>query len=174
MSVSLFIASLPYWYSVNIRYLQFWMSYLSQIFWRHSWDVCTLILNNFKFLVCLSVCSLPDFLTKIWLTLDIFSSGWNYEILCVKNLHTVGLWFEALGVLRSKSWRKETPFFVKKWGSIFFNVLIRALLRPQIAIRRRANISCVIFSWFWPLKIEKSEKKLYGHNPLRILNHIGY
>ena len=33
------------------------MSYLSQIFWTHSWAVCTLILNNLKFLVCLSVCS---------------------------------------------------------------------------------------------------------------------
>ena len=30
------------------------------------------------------------------------------------------------------------------------------------------------FSRFWPLKIEKSEEKIYGHNPLRILNHIGY
>ena len=43
----------------------FLMSYLSQIFWRQFWDVCTLILNDFSFLVCLSVCSLPHFLTEI-------------------------------------------------------------------------------------------------------------
>ena len=88
----------------------------------------------------------------------------------------------AISGLRSawiKIWRKQTPTFFKtknqekKWGYIFFNFFIWALLRPQIAIRQRANISRVIFSWFWPLKIEKSEKKLYGHNPLRILNHIG-
>ena len=45
-------------------YLQFWMSNLSQIFWRYSLDVCALILNNFRFLVCLSVWSLPQFLTE--------------------------------------------------------------------------------------------------------------
>ena len=64
MSVSLFIALLPYWNSVNIEYIKFWMSYLSEIFWIYSWYVCSLILNNFRFLVWLSVCSLPYFLTK--------------------------------------------------------------------------------------------------------------
>ena len=39
-----------------LRYLQFWIRYLSEIFWRHSWDVCTLVPNNSEFLVCLSVC----------------------------------------------------------------------------------------------------------------------
>ena len=58
-------------------YLQFWMRYLPQIFWRHPGDVCTLVPNNFRFLVCLSVCSLPKFLTEIWLSSDIFSSGWD-------------------------------------------------------------------------------------------------
>ena len=87
----------------------------------------------------------------------------------------VRLQFESLGELGSKSWRKQPPiFFQKKWGSVFFNFLIQALLRPQIAIRRRANISRVIFSWFWPLKIKISGKKLYGHNPLGMLNHIGF
>ena len=58
-----------------------------------------------------------------------------------------------------KSWRKQPPiFFQKKWGSVFFNFLIQALLRPQIAIQQRANISPVIFSWFWTLKIKKIEK----------------
>ena len=58
--------------------------------------------------------------------------------------------------------------------SVFIMFLIGALLRPQIAIRRRANISCVIFSCFWPLKIIISGKKLYGHNPLGMLNHSGF
>ena len=40
------------------------MSYLSQIFWKYFWDISLLILNNFRFLVCLSVCSLPHFLTE--------------------------------------------------------------------------------------------------------------
>ena len=72
MSLSLFIASLPYWIWVIFGYIQFWMRYLFQIFWKHSLDVCTLVLNNFRFLVCLSVCSLRHFLTKIMLS----SSRW--------------------------------------------------------------------------------------------------
>ena len=32
----------------------------------------------------------------------------------------------------------------------------------------------VIFSLFWPLKIKISRKKLYGHNPVEMLNHIGF
>ena len=77
---------------------------------------------------------------------------------------TVGLQFEALGVLGSKSCRKQTLiFFGKKWGSVFFNFLIQALLRPQIAIQIFAIFSRVIFSLFWPLKIKIAQKKLYGH-----------
>ena len=41
------------------------MRYLSEIFWRHSWNVCRLFLNTYKFLVCLSVCQLAHFLTEI-------------------------------------------------------------------------------------------------------------
>ena len=74
MSVSLFIASLPYLYYINSGYLQLWRSQLSQIFWRYSLDVCTLVPNNFRFIVCLSVCALPHFLTEIRLSLDISSS----------------------------------------------------------------------------------------------------
>ena len=44
-----------------------------------------------------------------------------------------------------KKLKKTDPhFFSKKWGSVFLNFLIRSLLRPQIAIRQRTNISCVI------------------------------
>ena len=41
------------------------MRYISEIFWRHSQAVCTLVPNNSEFLVCLSVCQLPHFLTEI-------------------------------------------------------------------------------------------------------------
>ena len=65
-------------------------------------------------------------------------------------------------------------YFLKKLGSVFYNFLIQSLLRPQIVIRRRAIISRVISSLFWPLKIQISQKKLFGHNPLGMLNHIGF
>ena len=68
----------------------------------------------------------------------------------MKYSRAVGSRFEALGVLGSKSWRKQTLiFFQKKWGSVFFNFLIRALLRPQIAIRCCATILCVWKIYFW-------------------------
>ena len=83
----------------------------------------------------------------------------------------------AISGLRSahiKKLKKTDPHFFEKWGSVFFNFLILELLRPQIAIRRCTNFSHMIFSGFWPLKIKTSGKKLYGHNPLRMLNHIGF
>ena len=81
------------------------------------------------------------------------------KILRAKYSRIVGSQFEALGVLGSKSWRKQTYiFFWKKWGSVFFMFLIWALLRPQIVIRRRFDISRVIFSCFWPLKSKYLEK----------------
>ena len=46
-------------------YLQFWMRYLSEIFWRHSHDISGLFPDHSDFLVCLSVCQLTYFLTEI-------------------------------------------------------------------------------------------------------------
>ena len=46
-------------------YLQFWMRYLSELFWRLSWNKFTMNPKNFEFLVCLSVCQLAYFLTEI-------------------------------------------------------------------------------------------------------------
>ena len=46
-------------------YLLSLMRYLSEIFWRHSRDVCTLLSNSYKFLVCLSVRQLAYILTEI-------------------------------------------------------------------------------------------------------------
>ena len=45
--------------------MQFWMRYLSEIFWTYSWDVPTLVPIISKLLVCLSVCQLAYFLTGI-------------------------------------------------------------------------------------------------------------
>ena len=41
------------------------MKYLSEIFRRHSQDVCTLVPNNAEFHVCLSFCQFAYFLTEI-------------------------------------------------------------------------------------------------------------
>ena len=78
MFVSLFIASLPYW---KLKLGYFWISPVPDVlhfsnFWRHSWDVSTQVPNKFKFVVCLSVCSLPHFLTEIRLSLDISKCIW--------------------------------------------------------------------------------------------------
>merc|ERR1711954_338505 len=48
-----------------LGYLQFWLRYLSEIFWRHSWDVGPLFPNNSEFLVCLSVRLFAYFCTEI-------------------------------------------------------------------------------------------------------------
>ena len=52
------------------------MSYLSKIFWTYFLDVCRVVPNDLVFLVCLSVCSLPQCLNDIMLTVNISSSGW--------------------------------------------------------------------------------------------------
>lgn len=79
------------------------------------------------------------------ITREIFARRW------------IAIW--GLRSAQIKKLKKTDPhFFWKKIGYVFFNFLIQALLRPQIAIRWCANILRVIFSWFWPLKIEKSEK----------------
>ena len=47
------------------RYLLICMIYTHDIQWRHSCDICILVLNNFEFHVYLSVCQLAYFLTEI-------------------------------------------------------------------------------------------------------------
>ena len=63
-------------------------------------------------------------------------------------------------MIGSKSWIKQSHIFLK-WGYVVFNFFIWALLRPFMAIWQHANISCVIFSWFLPLKMKISGKKLW-------------
>ena len=68
MFVCLSVCQLAY-FLTEIRqiqgYLQFCMRYLSEIFWRHSWDVCTLVPNDSEIHVCLLVCQFAYFLTEI-------------------------------------------------------------------------------------------------------------
>ena len=80
------------------------------------------------------------------------------KILCVKYSRAVGLRIEALGGLRSKSWREQTPFFSKIIGVCFLQ-----LFDPRHGLVSNCNLSCttisrVIFSWFWPHKIKTYEK----------------
>ena len=66
--VCLSVCLVAYFLTVIIQiqeYLQFWKRYLSETFWRHSWDVFTLVPNYSEFHVCLSVCQLAYFLTEI-------------------------------------------------------------------------------------------------------------
>ena len=69
---------------------------------------------------------------------------------------------------------KKTDPHLKKIGSVFYNFLIRVLLRPQIAIRSCATISRINFSRFGHLQIKISDKIFLGHNPLGIVNRIGF
>ena len=48
-----------------LGYLQLWMRYLSEIFWRHFWYVGRPISSNSEFHVCLLVCQLAYFLTEM-------------------------------------------------------------------------------------------------------------
>ena len=99
MSVSLFIASFSNRNYVNSRYRQFWMSSVSQIFWRHSWDVSTLVSNNFH-ISCISVsliiASLPYWNWSIFGYLQfgmryIFQSFWKHSWeFCTLNKNNFG------------------------------------------------------------------------------------
>ena len=61
-----------------------------------------------------------------------------------------------------KKLKKTYLHYFWKKGVCFFNFLIQALLRPQIAIKGRANISRIIFSWFGPLRIENRKKIIWS------------
>ena len=61
MCVSLFVSLLSYQNQTKEN-LQFWMRYLSEIFWRLSWNVFTI---SSEFFICRLVCQLAYFLTDI-------------------------------------------------------------------------------------------------------------
>ena len=67
------------------------------------------------------------------------------KILRVKKLREF-VW--GLSIARIKKWKKTDPQ-LKKWGSVFFNFFIGALLRPQIAVWRHATILYVWKLHFW-------------------------
>ena len=93
------------------------MRNLSEIFWRHSWDVCTQVPNNSEFLVCLSVCQLAYFLTEIrqiqdylqfwirYLSENFWGHSWDVDTLFPKKLYFLFVcqfvsWLTALLKLR--------------------------------------------------------------------------
>ena len=77
--------------------------------------------------------------------------------------------------LGSRRWRKQTANIVlEKMGVSFLQLLILGKVWSQIVICHHATISHVNFSRFGPLKIKISDKNLWHHNPLGIVNHIGF
>ena len=101
--------------------------------------------------------------------------GPNNENITREKIAKIRIAIRGLRSARIKKMKKTDPnFFQKKWRSVFYNFLIWVLLRPQIAIRRRATISRVNFSRFGLLQIKISDKFFLGHNPLGIVNHIGF
>ena len=76
--------------------------------------------------------------------------GQNYKIIGVKKLQAMTLQFEALGVLESKSWRKETPILnKKKWG--LFSLTF--LSKHSWGLKLRSNVMRLFCAWIfkiWP------------------------
>ena len=64
-------------------------------------------------------------------------------------------------------------FFPKKWGSFSFKFLVHGKVWPKITIHHHSTISHVIFHDLDLLKSKNLEKS-YGHNPLKILYHVGF
>ena len=60
-------------------------------------------------------------------------------------------------VPKIKKLKKKDPH-LKKMGIFLFNFLIWGRVQPQIVILCHATISCIIFSWFGPLKIKYLKK----------------
>ena len=69
--------------------------------------------------------------------------------LCVKYARCwIAIWgLRSAGIKKLK--KTDPHYFSKKLGSVFFNIFIQALLRPQIVIWGRATILCVWKIYFW-------------------------
>ena len=68
--------------------------------------------------------------------------------------HWIAIW--GLGSTQIKKLKRTDPHLLKKCVSVFFNLFIWALLRPQIAIWWHTIFSHILFSWFCPLQIKTS------------------
>ena len=106
-------------------YLQFWMRYLSEIFWRLSWNVCTLHPNNFEFLVCLSVFQLAYYLTEIRL---------------------LQVYLQLLRYLSELFWRLSWNVFTMKSNNSEFLVFLSVC---QLVYFLTEIISIQIYLQFW-------------------------
>ena len=142
------------------------------------------------FLKCLFFSQNSTFL-KFWkpIWLSIPRGLWPYnffpDILILRGQNNENITREKIAKIRIAIWglrsawikklKKIDPHYIfKKRGSALFNFFIRGTVWSQIAIRRRATISHAKFSRFWLLQIKKSDKIFLGHNPLGIVNRIGF
>ena len=74
------------WLTFLLRYLQFWLRYISEFFWRLSWNVCILDPNISE---CFYVCQSVSWLTSL-LKLGLYGynsiSGWDIILKMVMDI----------------------------------------------------------------------------------------
>ena len=96
------------------------MRYLSDMFWRHSWDVCIIVLNQWFSISCI-VCQSVSWLTsiqKLWHYRDNFSSRW--DMLLKSFWDITGIFLEYflqnfMYVCQSVSWLTSILKLYKYW-----------------------------------------------------------
>ena len=100
--------------------------------------------------------------------------GQNHKIIGVKKLQAMTLQFEALGVLESKSWRKETPILNQKqnWGLFSLTFFYPSTPEASNCDPMSCDYFVREFSRFGLLQIKISDNNLWGHNPFGIVNRI--
>ena len=92
------------------------MRYLSDFFWRYSWDVGTLATNDSEFHVCLSVCLFAYFLTKIRQR-HISGSGWDIFLKFFGDIPEMLVhWFQIVLIYRFFGWENIWTNWIWKSG----------------------------------------------------------
>ena len=92
------------------------MRYLSDFFWRYSWDVGTLATNDSEFHVCLSVCLFAYFLTKIRQR-HISGSGWDIFLKFFGDIPEMLVhWFQIVLIYRFFEWENIWTNWIWKFS----------------------------------------------------------
>ena len=92
------------------------MRYLSDFFWRYSWDVGTLATNDSEFHVCLSVCLFAYFLTKIRQR-HISGSGWDIFLKFFGDIPEMLVhWFQIVLIYRFFGWENIWTNWIWKFS----------------------------------------------------------
>ena len=134
------------------------------IFWRHTWDVCALVLNNSDLFVYLSVCSLAYFLTEIRPIQQYVNFGWYIPLNFFGDipgmlLHHFKIILNFLYVCQSVSWLtsllkldKYRDISGPEWAIFlkFFGDIPRMLLHHSQIILNFLY-GCQSFSWLTSL-----------------------